>query len=86
MIINLTIRLQDAVGEAVTSMDIKAYSLAPGDRFDENFMEDTYGSASESVGELVSGTTELGLTRCIGNQTTLLVKPKVILRTALSRE
>jgi hypothetical protein len=86
VIVNLALRLQHAIGEAITSMDLEFLMIPPKTPFDPSWMEDTYASDedSDTRGEIIVATTELGLKRVEqGLDKMVLVKPKVILRSAL---
>lgn len=81
-ITTLAIRLQAAVGESITSMDLEPYILPPNTAFDTTLMESDYGS--EVQGGTIVGTTGLGLIQSLsGKDRTVMVKAKVLLHGAL---
>ncbi|KAF8058636.1 hypothetical protein FPV67DRAFT_1676203 [Lyophyllum atratum] len=89
---NLVLRLRTAIGEQVTSMDIGAFAVRSGVIFNPEEMDDTYAEerrvgGKNKAGERVAGSTELGLTSRVkvGEeiQTAVMLKPKVILCSAL---
>ncbi|RDB20572.1 hypothetical protein Hypma_012272 [Hypsizygus marmoreus] len=95
MIINLTTRLQSAVGQEITSTDIHPWVFSAGEVFDPSTMDDTYGeerksTSSQGIRRRIAGTTELGLFKRTkyagGTRTDMLLKPKVVLCSALSEE
>ena len=86
VITSLALRLQTAVGVAITSMDLEPYVVPPKTTFDASVMEDTFASGSQSVVvERIVGTTELGLKQLPvdGSRYVVLLKAKVILHSAL---
>jgi len=86
VITNLALRLQTAVGVAITSMDLEPYVLPHKTTFDASLMEDTFASGSQPVAvEQIVGTTELGLKQlpADGSRSVVLLKAKVILHSAL---
>ena len=81
-ITTLAIRLQSAVGESITSMDLEPYILPPDMAFDTSRMESDDGC--EAQGGKIVGTTGLGLTQSLGGKDrTVLVKAKVLMHSAL---
>ena len=81
-ITTLAIRLQSAVGESITSMDLEPYILPPDIMFDADRMESDDGN--EVRGGTIVGTTGLGLIQALGGKDrTVLVKAKVLLHSAL---
>jgi hypothetical protein len=98
MIADLTIRLRKGIGEDITSAHIDPKRFRAGEKFDSRTMDDTYaddrrngeqvrgvdGLSEASSGEKVAGTTEIGLVRVVkGHQPEVLLKPKVVLCSAL---
>jgi hypothetical protein len=96
--VDLILRLRKGVGEDITSAHIHAKRVRAGETFNSRLMDDTYADdrrntgqvrgvfspTSASSGEKVAGTTELGLVRFVkGHQPSLLLKPKVVLCSAL---
>jgi hypothetical protein len=98
MIVDLTLRLRKGIGEDITSANINPKRFHAGENFDSRVMDDTYAGdrgngehvhsaispGSASSGEKVAGTTEIGLVRVVkGHQPEVLLKPKVVLCSAL---
>lgn len=98
MFVDLTLRLRKGIGEDITSTHITPKWLRSGEKFDSHIMDDTYADdrrngkhvrglsspSSTGSGEKVAGTTEIGLVRVVkGRQPEVLLKPKVVLCSAL---
>lgn len=88
IIANLVLRLQAAVGEDVTSGDMKTYTVASNVEFNPSTMDDVFsegrGSPSAERGGRVAGTTDIGLQRSVrGSDPVIVSKPKVVLCSAL---
>jgi hypothetical protein len=83
VIIKLALQVQNAVAEAITSMDLEPFTVDPGTLFDPDYMEDSYAGNdnSDATDEPIIATTELGLGRRCPRM--VFLKPKVILRSAL---
>lgn len=100
MVVDLALRLNAAIGEDITSVDILPVTFRAGVKFDSNRMDDTYaadirkgsGYDAVAVADLVAGTTDLGLQRITRepgtghSRTDILLKPKVILHSAIQEE
>ncbi|KAF8058638.1 hypothetical protein FPV67DRAFT_1676205 [Lyophyllum atratum] len=95
MINNLAFRLRTAIGEQVTSQDIIPVAFDSGCDFNPDDMDDTYAEerragGKDAAAERVAGSTELGLTSRVkvaeGTQVTILLKPKVVLCSALKED
>lgn len=94
-IVNHVLRLRNAIGKDITSMDLKPFTVPPQSAFVFDTMEDTYGEArkvggagrSPHVSEKVAGTTEFGVRKCVkgtkGIEESILLKAKVIFCSAL---
>lgn len=80
-ITTLAIRVQAAIGESITSMDLEPYILPPGIPFDAARMEEEGGSQLQ--GKKTVGCTGLGLTQLVNGDRTILVRAKVLLDSAL---
>lgn len=98
MIVELMLRLRKGIGEDITSAHIHLKEFRAGEEFDPRAMDDTYADDrrngkqasdgndpnSASSSEKVAGTTEIGLVRVVkGHQPEILLKPKVVLCSAL---
>jgi hypothetical protein len=96
--VDLILRLRKGIGEDITSAHIDAKRFRSGEVFDSRTMDDTYADdrrntgqvrgvfspTTASPGEKVAGTTEIGLVRVVkGHQPFILLKPKVVLCSAL---
>ncbi|TFK78528.1 hypothetical protein K466DRAFT_560463 [Polyporus arcularius HHB13444] len=85
-----TLDFQQISGEIILSCDLIAVVVVPETVFDPTTMDDEWGNpkTSPSAGQVLC-TTQLGLTReekkAEGIQTTLLRKPKVVLRSMLEQ-
>ena len=86
----LAIRLNVAIGQEITSMNIFPYAVPCGDSFDPRFMEDVYADRNEEnqgagrkLDERVAGTIDLGLYIDKAPGSDVLSKAKVILCSAL---
>ncbi|KAF9465201.1 hypothetical protein BDZ94DRAFT_1189779 [Collybia nuda] len=83
----LTYRIQEAIGEGLTSEDFHMSVVGVGEGFDPEEMDDTFlQSGSAARGERVAGTTDFGLSIQAskkGSPPTILKKPKVVLASAL---
>lgn len=88
----MAFRIRVIIGESITSMDIGLIAGGCGAAYAPDIMEDTYAEDSRSsqkspIDERVSGTVELGLkTRSKtegGPVEAIMLKPKVVLRSAL---
>jgi hypothetical protein len=95
VVIDLALQLRTAIGEQVTSMDIIPCIVKPGFAFDPDTMDNTYTEGrvpgeTRNAGELVAGSTELGLISQVKIadkvQEAIMLKPKVILYSALNLE
>ena len=90
-IVELALHLRQGIGEDITSAHIEAVQFRPNFTFDPNIMDDTYaedrkveGGGPRRPSERVAGTTEIGLQRLVkGRQPEMLLKPKVVLCSAL---
>lgn len=80
-IATLAIRVQTAIGESITSMDLEPYILPPGIPFDAALMEEEGGSRAQ--GKKTVGSTGLGLAQLVNGDRTILVRAKVLLDSAL---
>ncbi|KAI6116620.1 hypothetical protein EDD16DRAFT_1863630 [Pisolithus croceorrhizus] len=80
-IATLAIRVQTAIGESITSMDLEPYILPPGIPFDAALMEEEGGSRAQ--GKKTVGSTGLGLAQLVDGDRTILVRSKVLLDSAL---
>jgi len=89
-IVALTLRLHKAIGEDITSGELRTGILYPNVEFHPELMEEAFpddekmidGGMDEETHK-VMGTTDLGLWRVIDGKTTILRRPKVILLSAL---
>lgn len=82
----LAYRIQEAIGEGITSDDFCISIIGVGERFDPTIMDNTFlQDGSNSIGERVAGTTDLGLIIQATARTsipTILKKPKAVLSSA----
>ena len=76
-IIEATVELDDIMKTKIASSDTSVYVVSPGTIFDKETMTDEFGRGGE--GQIVAGTTEIGLIRRSGKVEKVLRKPKVIL-------
>jgi len=99
VVVDMALRLRKGIGEDITSASIDPLYFRPGKNFDSRMMNDTYADDRRNVkqpvrgvistesaisGEHVAGTTEIGLLRVVkGHEPEVLLKPKVVLRSAL---
>lgn len=94
IIVDMALRLNQAIGEEITSMYILPSTIPPGAHFDPDFMDDSYGcypdgkrNPQATKGGCVIGTTDMGLhRRSIKDgifDAQVLLKPKVILQSAM---
>ena len=96
VIAEMALRLRKGIGEDITSANIFLKACRSGEEFDSRVMDDTYAdsrrngeqvrgtSSANSASEKVAGTTEIGLVRVVkGHQPEILLKPKVVLCSAL---
>jgi hypothetical protein len=99
VIVDLALRINTAIGEVITSVDIYPLEFRAGVKFDQETMDDTYADGGQGQGhdivantDFVAGTTDLGLRRTSREPGTgiprgnVLLKPKVILRSAVQEE
>jgi hypothetical protein len=87
IIVNMVLRLRTAVGEDVTSGDLKTYTVLSNTEFDRRIMDDGFpqdrGGPVTATG-CVAGTTDIGLQRSVkGSSPLILSKPKVVLCSTL---
>ena len=92
-IVELALQVRQGIGENITSAHIRAVQFRPNFTFDPNIMDDTYaddrmdGLEKGGSTERVAGTTEVGLERLVkGRQPEMLLKPKVVLCSALRED
>lgn len=89
-IIKAALDLNQIIGEEITSSDMEVVTFQGGHLFDPALMDDAGGEVSSRERDVVLCTTELGLKRqakeAKGGQmdTTLLLKPKVALESAVA--
>lgn len=93
-IVDLTLRINTALGQEITSMDIHPIGVRPETKFDPAVMDNTFASSRKSVatntgdGSLVVGTTDVGLQMApIEGEngkiySRIFLKPKVVLESA----
>ncbi|KAF9465186.1 hypothetical protein BDZ94DRAFT_414048 [Collybia nuda] len=100
IVVDLALRLNTAIGQDITSVDILPVTIQAGAKFNSKTMEDTYAADVERghtqnedvvANDVVAGTTDIGLRRISrdlegGPRTDILLKPKVILRSAVQEE
>ncbi|KAG6901745.1 hypothetical protein C0995_008310 [Termitomyces sp. Mi166 len=93
----LSLRLRSSIGQHITSMEIRPFTIEPGITFDPGEMDDTYAEERNSksmaveVRERVAGSTELGLISQVREidgkvKTKVMLKPKVVLCSALTED
>ena len=82
-IIEATVELDDIMKTKIASSDTSVYVVSPGTIFAKETMTDEFGGGGE--GQIVTGTTEIGLIQRSGNVEKVLRKPKVILERDLVR-
>lgn len=89
-VVQMAVRLNKAIGEDVTSCDLEAIYVGPNDAFDVSTMDDAFGRELDGSQEQVVCTTDLGLfrtERAAGGvkqwQNTVLLKPKIVLRSGI---
>jgi hypothetical protein len=93
-IVDLALRINIAIGQAITSMDILPFGIAPGTTFDPLTMDDTFASSRNSAavstvgGDHIVGTTDMGFKMTlIGFDNAavdrVFLKPKVVLESAI---
>lgn len=89
MIVKVALRIHEAIGEGITSGDIRTLVVPLGEAFHPQFMDDafsenTLANAREAPGQQIIGTTDIGLQRVTrGSASNILKKPKVVLSSAL---
>ncbi|SJL14090.1 uncharacterized protein ARMOST_17545 [Armillaria ostoyae] len=83
-IVNLTVKLDRAIKEGITSQDLDAHFVGPGEKYDSETMSGAYGKPKETD-EAVSCTCELGLKSFDdkGKKARLLLKAGVVVPSAL---
>ncbi|PBK65422.1 hypothetical protein ARMSODRAFT_1087364 [Armillaria solidipes] len=83
-IAKLAIKLDRAIKEGITSQDLDAHSVGPGEKYDSETMSGAYGNPKETD-EAVSCTCELGLKSFDdkGKKARLLLKAGVVVPSAL---
>ncbi len=83
-IAKLTIKLDRAIKEGITSQDLDAHSVGPGERYDPETMSGAYGKPKKTD-EAVSCTCELGLKSLDdkGKKVRLLLKAGVVVPSTL---
>ncbi|KAF9465188.1 hypothetical protein BDZ94DRAFT_1234859 [Collybia nuda] len=89
-IIDLTIRINIAIGQDIVSIDVQPIEILPETRFDSAKMDDTFADSRRPVdtntssGRVVAGTTALGLQMVAGVTTKMgsriFLKPEVFLK------
>jgi hypothetical protein len=93
MIVQLSLRINEATHEYITSGDVHVIVVPPGERFNPSTMDDGFleGEGSKDRGEanqqgIVAGTTDLGIQLAINNASipSILKNPKVVLVSTLS--
>lgn len=88
------IQLNKQIGVNMTSADLLPMSIQPSDNFNPDWMDDTYGrhpAQDRGRADVVIGTTDLGLFRWEKSPSgqfdrILLLRPKVVLRSAVVEE
>ncbi|KAF8883253.1 hypothetical protein BD779DRAFT_1472567 [Infundibulicybe gibba] len=76
-------RIRQAVGQSITSADLRVYVVFPAEKYDARSMDDAYGEAGNpaAAGSDVFGSVSLGMFRIIPrtDESQTLVKPQVVL-------
>lgn len=90
ILVKSALQLNRAIGQAITSCELKVVCLPPDTLFDPATMGDSFGrdlSKGKAAAEAVLCTTDLGLLRAEKVQgiwqETILMKPKAVLQSGL---
>ncbi|KAG6888222.1 hypothetical protein C0995_009758 [Termitomyces sp. Mi166 len=93
----LSLHLRSSIGQKITCMEIRPFTIGFGSPFDSSEMDDTYAgdrssnSMAVEVGERVAVSTQLGLIKRVKYssgkiETRIMLKPKVVLCSALTED